>query len=237
MTDFDTLERNYSAKDIEVLSELEGVRKRPGMYIGSTNSTGLHHLVWEIVDNGVDEAVNGYGDRIFVTIHKDGSITVEDEGRGIPVDVHPQTGIPAIELIYTTLHAGGKFSSKNYATSAGLHGVGATVTNALSEYVDIQVFRLGKIYHIRFEDGGKLAVPLEQIGETKKHGTLVTFKPDRRIFTTVDFKWETIFNHLQEEAFLLKKVHFFLKDERTGQKHEFFYPNGLIEYINRKPPS
>lgn len=232
MTDFDTLERNYSAKDIEVLSELEGVRKRPGMYIGSTNSTGLHHLVWEIVDNGVDEAVNGYGDRIFVTIHKDGSITVEDEGRGIPVDVHPQTGIPAIELIYTTLHAGGKFSSKNYATSAGLHGVGATVTNALSEYVDIQVFRLGKIYHIRFEDGGKLAVPLEQIGETKKHGTLVTFKPDRRIFTTVDFKWETIFNHLQEEAFLLKKVHFFLKDERTGQKHEFFYPNGLIEYIN-----
>lgn len=232
MADFNTFEENYSAKDIEVLSEMEGIRKRPGMYIGSTNTAGLHHLVWEIVDNGVDEAVNGYGDQVSVTIHKDGSISVEDEGRGIPVDLHPQLKVPAIELIYTTLHAGGKFSNKNYQTSAGLHGVGATVTNALSEYVDIQVFRLGKIYHIRFEDGGKKTVPLEVIGETKKHGTLVTFKPDARIFKTVEFKWETIYNHLQEEAFLLKKVHFFLKDERTGQKHEFFYPNGLMEYIN-----
>ena len=192
MADFNTFEENYSAKDIEVLSEMEGIRKRPGMYIGSTNTAGLHHLVWEIVDNGVDEAVNGYGDQVSVTIHKDGSISVEDEGRGIPVDLHPQLKVPAIELIYTTLHAGGKFSNKNYQTSAGLHGVGATVTNALSEYVDIQVFRVGKIYHIRFEDGGKKTVPLEVIGETKKHGTLVTFKPDARIFKTVEFKWETI---------------------------------------------
>ena len=240
MVNIEEAEKQYSARNIELLSEMEGVRKRPGMYIGSTNSTGLHHLVWEIVDNGVDEAVNGYGDRVSVCIHKDGSISVEDEGRGIPVDIHPQTGIPAVQLIYTTLHSGGKFSSKNYTTSAGLHGVGATVTNALSEWIDVTIYRLGKIYHIRFEDGGKLVQPLEELGPTKKHGTLVRFKPDKRIFSTVEFKWDTIYNHLQEEAFLLKKVHFFLKDERTGLSHEFFYPQGLIEYIsvlnqNKKP--
>ncbi|MGN1076736.1 MAG: type IIA DNA topoisomerase subunit B [Candidatus Enteromonas sp.] len=240
MVNIEEAEKQYSARNIELLSEMEGVRKRPGMYIGSTNSTGLHHLVWEIVDNGVDEAVNGYGDRVSVCIHKDGSVSVEDEGRGIPVDIHPQTGIPAVQLIYTTLHSGGKFSSKNYTTSAGLHGVGATVTNALSEWNDVTIYRLGKIYHIRFEDGGKLVQPLEELGPTKKHGTLVRFKPDKRIFSTVEFKWDTIYNHLQEEAFLLKKVHFFLKDERTGLSHEFFYPQGLIEYIsvlnqNKKP--
>jgi len=240
MVNIEEAEKQYSARNIELLSEMEGVRKRPGMYIGSTNSTGLHHLVWEIVDNGVDEAVNGYGDRVSVCIHKDGSVSVEDEGRGIPIDIHPQTGIPAVQLIYTTLHSGGKFSSKNYTTSAGLHGVGATVTNALSEWIDVTIYRLGKIYHIRFEDGGKLVQPLEELGPTKKHGTLVRFKPDKRIFSTVEFKWDTIYNHLQEEAFLLKKVHFFLKDERTGLSHEFFYPQGLIEYIsvlnqNKKP--
>lgn len=240
MVNIEEAEKQYSARNIELLSEMEGVRKRPGMYIGSTNSAGLHHLVWEIVDNGVDEAVNGYGDRVSVCIHKDGSVSVEDEGRGIPVDIHPQTGIPAVQLIYTTLHSGGKFSSKNYTTSAGLHGVGATVTNALSEWIDVTIYRLGKIYHIRFEDGGKLVQPLEELGPTKKHGTLVRFKPDKRIFSTVEFKWDTIYNHLQEEAFLLKKVHFFLKDERTGLSHEFFYPQGLIEYIsvlnqNKKP--
>ena len=240
MVNIEEAEKQYSARNIELLSEMEGVRKRPGMYIGSTNSTGLHPLVWEIVDNGVDEAVNGYGDRVSVCIHKDGSVSVEDEGRGIPVDIHPQTGIPAVQLIYTTLHSGGKFSSKNYTTSAGLHGVGATVTNALSEWIDVTIYRLGKIYHIRFEDGGKLVQPLEELGPTKKHGTLVRFKPDKRIFSTVEFKWDTIYNHLQEEAFLLKKVHFFLKDERTGLSHEFFYPQGLIEYIsvlnqNKKP--
>ena len=240
MVNIEEAEKQYNARNIELLSEMEGVRKRPGMYIGSTNSTGLHHLVWEIVDYGVDEAVNGYGDRVSVCIHKDGSVSVEDEGRGIPVDIHPQTGIPAVQLIYTTLHSGGKFSSKNYTTSAGLHGVGATVTNALSEWIDVTIYRLGKIYHIRFEDGGKLVQPLEELGPTKKHGTLVRFKPDKRIFSTVEFKWDTIYNHLQEEAFLLKKVHFFLKDERTGLSHEFFYPQGLIEYIsvlnqNKKP--
>ena len=228
--DIEQAEKGYTAQDIELLSEMEGVRKRPGMYIGSTNSTGLHHLVWEIVDNGVDEAVNGYGDKIYVTIRKDGSIEVEDEGRGIPVDMHA-SGIPAVQLIYTTLHSGGKFSDKNYSTSAGLHGVGATVTNALSEFCDVTIYRLGKIYHIRFEDGGKLVTPLEVLGTTRKHGTVVRFKPDKRIFSTVEFKWDTISNHLQEEAFLLKKVHFILKDERTNLSREFYYEKGLSEYV------
>ncbi|MCI6215797.1 MAG: DNA gyrase subunit B [Mollicutes bacterium] len=232
MQDIEQAEKKYTAQNIELLSEMEGVRKRPGMYIGSTNSQGLHHLIWEIVDNGVDEAVNGYGDKVSITIHKDGSVSVEDEGRGIPVDIHKATGIPAVQLVYTTLHSGGKFSNKSYTTSAGLHGVGATVTNALSEWIDITVFRNGNIYHLRFEDGGKLVTPLEIIGTTRKHGTLVRFKPDKRIFSTVEFKWDTIYNHLQEEAFLLKKVHFFLKDERSGLSHEFYYENGLREYVS-----
>lgn len=232
MQDIEQAEKKYTAQNIELLSEMEGVRKRPGMYIGSTNSQGLHHLIWEIVDNGVDEAVNGYGDKVSVTIHKDGSVSVEDEGRGIPVDIHKATGIPAVQLVYTTLHSGGKFSNKSYTTSAGLHGVGATVTNALSEWIDITVFRDGNVYHLRFEDGGKLVTPLEIIGTTRKHGTLVRFKPDKRIFSTVEFKWDTIYNHLQEEAFLLKKVHFFLKDERSGLSHEFYYENGLREYVS-----
>lgn len=232
MQDIEQAEKKYTAQNIELLSEMEGVRKRPGMYIGSTNSQGLHHLIWEIVDNGVDEAVNGYGDKVSVTIHKDGSVSIEDEGRGIPVDIHKATGIPAVQLVYTTLHSGGKFSDKSYTTSAGLHGVGATVTNALSEWIDITVFRDGKIYHLRFEDGGKLVTPLEVIGTTRKHGTLVRFKPDKRIFSTVEFKWDTIYNHLQEEAFLLKRVHFNLKDERSGLQHEFYYENGLREYVS-----
>lgn len=224
-------EEAYNGNSIEVLSELEGVRKRPGMYIGSSNATGLHHLVWEIVDNGVDEAVNGYGNKIFVTLHKDGSCEVSDEGRGVPVDINESAGVPAIVLIYTRLHAGGKFSDKAYSTSAGLHGVGATVTNALSEWIDVTVYRQGKIYHIRWENGGHLVQPLEEIGTTKRHGTTVRFKPDPTIFTTTEFKWDTIYNHLQEEAFLLKGVHFFLSDERNKQTHEFYYENGLQEYV------
>ncbi len=231
-TDIEKASASYTGKDIEILSELEGVRKRPGVYIGSTNTTGLHHLVWEIVDNGVDEAVNGFGEKISVTLLKDGSVQVEDEGRGIPCDIQPQTGIPAIQLIYTTLHSGGKFSNKVYASSAGLHGMGATVTNALSEWVDVTVYRDGLIRHIAFENGGKLKTPLEVIGQSKKHGTVVRFKPDKTIFQSVDFKWETIYSHLQEEAFLLKKVRFFLKDERVTPhlSHEFYYENGLKEY-------
>ncbi|MBP5091884.1 MAG: type IIA DNA topoisomerase subunit B [Bacilli bacterium] len=232
MVDIEKAEAAYTADNIELLSEIEGIRKRPGMYIGPTNATGLHHLVWEIVDNGVDEAVNGYGNKITVIIRKDGSISIEDEGRGIPVDWHEKAKMPAVQLIFSTLHSGGKFNSKVYATSAGLHGVGATVTNALSEWIDITISRQGKIYHIRFENGGKLAVPLEIVGNTNKHGTLIRFKPDATIFSTTEFKWDTIYNHLREEAFLLKGVHFILKDERSGLSHEFYFENGLREYVS-----
>ncbi|MFA5225608.1 MAG: ATP-binding protein, partial [Bacilli bacterium] len=147
---------NYNEDSIELLEGLEGVRKRPAMYIGSTNAIGLHHLVWEVVDNAVDEAMSGYGDLITVTIHKDGSISVQDEGRGIPTGLHKKTGVPAVQLIFSTLHSGGKFTESAYKTSAGLHGVGASVTNALSEWLDVTVFREGKIHHLRFENGGKL---------------------------------------------------------------------------------
>ena len=226
-----TIKSTYTADDIDVLEGLAGVRKRPAMYIGSTNSSGLHHLVWEVIDNGVDEALSGYGSKITVIIHKDGSVSVEDEGRGIPVDIHHQTNIPAVQLIFSTLHSGGKFSDAVYKSSAGLHGVGASVTNALSEYLDVTVYRDGSTYHLRFENGGKLAIPLEVIGRTNKHGTLVRFKPDATIFSSIDFKWDTIYNHLQESAFLLKKVRFILKDERTDLSHEFYYVEGLKEYV------
>ena len=232
----------YSADDIQVVKGLDAVRKRPAMYIGSTNATGLHHLVWEIVDNGVDEALSGFGDHITVTIHKDGSVSVLDEGRGIPCGINKETGKPAVQLVFEELHAGGKFNSAVYKSAAGLHGVGASVTNALSVYTDITVYENGKIYHLRFENGGKLTVPLEVLGNTKKHGTLVRFKPDPTIFSTVEFKREVIAGHLQESAFLMKGVHFVLIDERTGDNQEFYYENGLVEYIknineNKKPLS
>ena len=222
----------YTSADIELLEGLAGVRKRPAMYIGSTNLNGVHHLVWEIIDNAVDEALNGYGETIRITIHKDGSLSVEDEGRGIPVDIHQQTKMPAVQLIFTTLHSGGKFSNKAYQSSAGLHGVGSAVTNALSEYCDVTVFKAGQIHHIRFENGGKLAVPLEVLGNTKKRGTLVRFKPDSRIFSTTDFKFDIISSHIQESAFLLKGVKFLLTDERSGEKVEFCYKDGIKEYIS-----
>ncbi len=235
-----TIKSTYTAADIDILEGLSGVRKRPAMYIGSTNSSGLHHLVWEVIDNGVDEALSGFGSKITVIIHKDGSLSVEDEGRGIPVDLHQQTNMPAVQLIFSTLHSGGKFSDAVYKSSAGLHGVGASVTNALSEFLDVTVYRDGSIYHLRFENGGKLVTPLEITGKTIKHGTLVRFKPDATIFASIDFKWDTIYNHLQESAFLLKKVRFILKDERTDLSHEFYYVDGLKEYVatlntNKKP--
>ena len=222
---------NYDASNIELLSGLEGVRKRPAMYIGSTNSMGLHHLVWEIVDNAVDEALNGYGNKITVTLHKDGSVSVQDEGRGIPCDIHKQTKVPAIQLIFSTLHSGGKFNDTAYKSSAGLHGVGSSVTNALSVFCDITVYKDNKIHHIRFENGGKLKTPLEVLGNTMKHGTLVTFKPDPTIFSTTEFNYDRIASHLQESAFLLKKVRFILIDERNGNRDEFYYENGLKEYV------
>ena len=222
---------SYTADDIHIMKGLEGVRKRPAMYIGSSNAAGLHHLVWEIVDNAVDEALSGYGKTIEVTIHSDGSLSVLDEGRGIPCGINKETGRPAVEIVFTELHAGGKFNSAVYKSAAGLHGVGAAVTNALSEWLDVQVFQNGNIYHLRFEQGGKLKQKLEVIGQSKKHGTFVRFKPDKQIFSTVDFKWDTIANHLQESAFLMKGVRFVLREEKTGQEQEFLYEKGLVEYI------
>lgn len=222
---------SYTAADIDILEGLAGVRKRPAMYIGSTNLSGLHHLVWEVVDNAVDEALSGFGKEIKIIIHKDGALSVEDEGRGIPVDIHRQTGMPAVQLIFSTLHSGGKFTSKVYTSSAGLHGVGASVTNALSTYCDVTVFRNGKIHHLRFEDGGKLVTPLEVLGNTKKHGTLVRFMPDSRIFSTTEFKPEIIANHIKESAYLLKGVKFSLYDEKTQEKVEFCYEDGIKAYI------
>ena len=225
------IKNTYTADDIHVLQGLEGVRKRPAMYIGSTNSTGLHHLVWEIVDNAVDEALSGYGDKIIVTIHKDGSCSVLDEGRGIPCGINRETGRPAIELVFTELHAGGKFNSAVYKSAGGMHGVGAAVTNALSEYLDVTVYKDGSIYHMRYENGGSIAVNLEQIGTTKKHGSYVRFKPDATIFSTTEFKRDIIAGHLKESAFLMKGVKFVLIDERTGDNEEFYYENGLVEYV------
>lgn len=224
---------DYNEDSIQVLEGLEGVRVRPAMYIGTTASPGLHHLVWEIIDNSVDEALNGYGNKISVVIHKDGSITVSDEGRGIPCGIHKKEKIPTIQLLLTTLHSGGKFNANAYTASGGLHGVGSSVTNALSEFFDAVVCRDGKIYHIRFEDGGrKLVQPLEIIGNTTKHGTTITFKPDKRIFQTTDFKYDVIKNHMQESAFLLQNVHFCLKDERINNEViDFYYKDGLSEYI------
>ena len=224
------MSNKYTADDIHVLEGLEAVRVRPAMYIGSTNTQGLHHLVWEIIDNAVDEALAGFGNRITITIHKDGSLSVLDEGRGVPTGINSETGRSALELVYTVLHAGGKFNNAVYKVSGGLHGVGASVTNALSRWLDVTVYRDGNITHMRFHDGGKIEVPLEVIGQTKKHGTLVRFLPDDRIFSTVDFKFETIANHIQESAYLLKGVKFILIDERNGQSTEFYYENGIQEY-------
>lgn len=221
----------YTANDIHILQGLEGVRKRPAMYIGSTNTSGLHHLVWEVIDNAVDEALSGFGDKITVTIYKDGSCSVQDEGRGIPTGINKETGKPAVEIVFSELHAGGKFNSAVYKSAGGLHGVGASVTNALSEYLDVIVYNDGNISHLRFENGGKLVTPLEVIGTTKKHGTFVRFKPDSKIFSTVDFKREVIAGHLQESAFLMKDVTFILIDERTNETQEFHYERGLYAYV------
>ncbi len=225
------VKNDYTANDIHVLKGLEGVRKRPAMYIGSTNSMGLHHLVWEIVTNSIDEALSGYGNRIIVTLHKDGSCSVQDEGRGIPTGINKDEGKSALELVFCELHAGGKFNDSVYKTAAGLHGVGASVTNALSSYLDVTVYRDGEISHMRFENGGHIVTPLEVIGTTKKHGTTVRFLPDPSIFSTTDFKWDTVSNRLQEYAFLMKDVTFILIDERSSQSIEYHYANGLVEYV------
>ncbi len=226
----------YTDESIQVLEGLEAVRKRPGMYIGSTDSKGLHHLVFEIVDNAVDEALSGYGDKINVTIHKDNSITVEDSGRGIPTGTH-RTGKSTTEVIFTVLHAGGKFGQGGYKSSGGLHGVGASVVNALSEWLEVTIHRDGETFFLRFENGGKPVGNLEKKGKTRKSGTAIHFKPDPEIFSVTTYDREILSERLRESAFLLKGLTINLKDERIDQDETFHYPNGLesfVDYLNEE---
>ena len=222
----------YDAAQIQVLEGLEAVSNRPGMYIGSTGSRGLHHLVYEIVDNSVDEALAGYCKTIKVTICKDNSIIVEDDGRGMPVDKHPKMGIPAVEVIHTVLHAGGKFGGGGYKVSGGLHGVGASVVNALSTHMEVEIKRNGKIYRQCYERG-KTVTPLEIIGESKKTGSKTSFWPDPEIFETTVFDFDTLQHRLREMAFLNKGIKIIFKDEREGQKRNetFHYEGGIREFV------
>lgn len=225
---------NYNDDAIQVLEGLDAVRKRPGMYIGSTDGTGLHHLVWEIVDNAVDEALSGFGDKIDVTLNKGGSVSVSDSGRGMPTGMHAM-GIPTVEVIFTVLHAGGKFGQGGYKTSGGLHGVGSSVVNALSSWLEVEITRDGAVYKQRFENGGKPAGTLKKVGiaPKSKTGTTVTFLPDKSIFSTTDFKFNTISERLKESAFLLKNVTMSLTDLRGEEAvhQEFHYENGVQDFV------
>ena len=228
----------YNADQIQILEGLEAVRKRPGMYIGSTSSRGLHHLVYEIVDNAVDEALAGYCDTIDVQINSDNSITVVDDGRGIPVDIQKKAGLPAVEVVFTILHAGGKFGGGGYKVSGGLHGVGASVVNALSEWLEVEVYHGGKVYKQRYERG-KTMYPLKIVGDcpTDKHGTKVTFLPDKTIFEETVYDYDTLKIRLRETAFLTKNLKIILRDEREDKKEKVFHYEGgikeFVSYLNR----
>ncbi|MDN7226754.1 DNA topoisomerase IV subunit B [Planococcus sp. N064] len=226
----------YNEEAIQVLEGLDAVRKRPGMYIGSTDTRGLHHLVYEIVDNSVDEALAGFGDRITVTIHEDNSISVRDYGRGMPTGMH-RSGKPTPEVILTVLHAGGKFGQGGYKTSGGLHGVGASVVNALSKFLEVTIYRDGKKYRQRFENGGKAVTTLEEIGSTKETGTTIHFLPDESIFSTTKYNYETLSERLRESAFLLKGLKIELIDKRTETEETFFFETGIeafAAYLNEE---
>ena len=224
----------YDESSIKILHGLEAVRKRPGMYIGSTDKRGMHHLVWELVDNAIDEVINGYGNYIKILMHKDGSITVADNGRGVPIGMH-ESGVSTPEVIYTVLHAGGKFEESGYKVSGGLHGVGASVVNALSKWMNVTIYRDGKISEIKFKNGGEVDVPLREIGKSNKTGTIVTFMPDKDIFKNANFSFTTISERMQESAFLLSNVTIEVIDEEDNLNAKYHYENGLIsfvEYIN-----
>ena len=222
--------KKYDASSIKILEGLEAVRKRPGMYIGSTDKRGLHHLVWEIVDNSIDEIINGYGNHIKIVLHKDGSITIADNGRGVPIGMH-ESGKSTPEVIYTILHAGGKFEEGNYKVSGGLHGVGASVVNALSKSMDVLIYRDGVISNIRFKDGGVVDSPLKTIGKSNKTGTVVTFMPDYEIFKNSQFSYTTIVERMQESAFLIPGVTIEVIDEDSKKETKFHYENGLVDFV------
>ena len=221
----------YDENSIKILEGLEAVRKRPGMYIGSTDKRGLHHLVWEIVDNAIDEAINGYGNNIKITLHKDGSVSIEDQGRGVPVGMHA-SGKSTPEVIYTVLHAGGKFEESGYKVSGGLHGVGASVVNALSKWMEVTIKKDKVEYLIRFENGGEVAIPLKKIGTTTKTGTSVRFLPDPEIFSVIKFSFTTICERMQESAFLIKGLTIEVFDEETGRNNKFLYEKGIEEFVS-----
>ena len=223
--------QHYDESSIQILEGLKAVRKRPGMYIGSTDARGLHHLVWEIMDNAIDEALSGYGKQIKITIKQDNSILVEDQGRGIPYKLHA-SGRPTTEVIFTVLHAGGKFSeSGGYKVSGGLHGVGSSVVNALSMFLDLTIHRDGGIWHQRFQDGGSVISELTKIGDTKKTGTKIWFKPDPDVFSTTLFSYDIIRDRIRETAFLIKGLEMILIDERSNKKETFLYHDGIISYV------
>ncbi len=224
--------QNYNENSIQILEGLEAVRKRPGMYIGSTDSRGLHHLIWEIVDNAIDEALNGYGNKIRITLNKDGSVTVEDFGRGMPVGMHA-SGKSALEVIFTVLHAGGKFSQEGgYKTSGGLHGVGASVVNAMSEWLHVKVNKDGKQYEMRFENGGEVTIPLREIGKSSKNGSTVTFMPDKTLFSTTKFSFTQVSDRAREQAFLLNNITMEVNDEEKNNTEVFNYKDGLIAFVD-----
>jgi DNA gyrase subunit B len=227
------MSKDYTAKGIQVLKGLDAVRKRPAMYIGSTDIHGLHHMIYEVVDNSIDEAMAGHCSNINVTINKEGHVTVEDDGRGIPVDLHPTQKKPAVEVVMTTLHAGGKFDHDSYKVSGGLHGVGVSVVNALSEWLEVEIYREGKVYIQRYENGKPKAKLASKAQKTKKKrtGTVVRFMPNGKIFSTLDYSFDTLSQRIRELAFLNKGVNLVFSDERSGKKHDFNYSGGIISFV------